>query len=88
MIDKKSLHINKLEHVLIVWMFPSERDMLAPPNRPSTISPAVYSRRFRFPREVARGAPWRAEAMNSLSGARSSPRSTPDNSSLMHFSPL
>jgi hypothetical protein len=26
--DKKSLQINKLEHVLIVQMFPSERDML------------------------------------------------------------
>jgi hypothetical protein len=27
-IDKKSLHINKLEQVLIVQMIPSERDML------------------------------------------------------------
>ncbi|PNG25492.1 hypothetical protein CR492_13310 [Methylocella silvestris] len=28
MTDKKSLHVNKLEHVLIVQMIPSERDML------------------------------------------------------------
>jgi hypothetical protein len=27
-IDKKSLQINKLEHVLIVQMIPSKRDML------------------------------------------------------------
>jgi hypothetical protein len=26
--DKKSLQINKLEHVLVVQMFPSERNML------------------------------------------------------------